>query len=496
MLHLVIWFLFPLLPYQDTWAHISRAFILQDILFGPGEFKSLFAFDFSIRPYMMPDLLLALLLTVLTPSLAGCLWMLLGFMSMPLGILYYANIRGARKIQLQVLALLSLLLGTSWFLLVGYIHFVLSVGMFFLTLGIWEHYLKSRSLSTFVFFLAAVCCCYLTHLAGFFFLCICLGTLTTLRIVERRLSPVQGVASLTPPVCIGLWALYTQNFDGTLNSDWVFRQPGEKLIALATMFFRFNPYVDTLILLVSGAILFGLFRIQRYPIPILLRESVQFREYVLLCSVILLVYTCLPVGLAYLYDIDERALPFLFAFITLAGVELLRRESLDARPILKATTALAGFNIIYLSINFASHNTYLSDYRDAVQSLQPGKTVLPVNTHLHEDRVHSSAHAAGLYSIEKKGLSPYLFTGSKSTLFRYLKRKQEIYAPPERWYLDGNLVNWQKIKRGYDYVLVTKPYDASRIQLANARIVVSNPSVDVFKISQRQSLNRSSASSF
>ena len=73
-------------------------------------------------------------------------------------------------------------------------------------------------------------------------------------------------------------------------------------------------------------------------------------------------------------------------------------------------------------------------------------------------------HVGSFYAADRSGYTPYLFSqqngGGPSAYFHDLST---IYCPDQNWYLKKEAPDWERLVATYDYLIVSKPWSAERI---------------------------------
>jgi hypothetical protein len=140
-------------------------------------------------------------------------------------------------------------------------------------------------------------------------------------------------------------------------------------------------------------------------------------------------------------------------------------------------------NLASLALFLPRQNHEVAQYREALLAIPGGQTILPVNTLRADARTHPLLHADSLYAVDRGGYTPYLFSartgGGPAGYFADLSA---IYRPPQNWYASGALPDWDKIARTYDYVVITKPWSAERIDRSRLDLYYENPVATVFRV--------------
>jgi hypothetical protein len=73
---------------------------------------------------------------------------------------------------------------------------------------------------------------------------------------------------------------------------------------------------------------------------------------------------------------------------------------------------------------------------------------------------------------DRDGIEPYLFSGDQGQPMKYFRYRDHPYGPHNTWYsftaqpTTADTIDWPTLSCTYDYLLVMKPYIASRIMLS------------------------------
>ena len=174
------------LPFQDFPNDLARAHILDDLLFNGGaRFGTEFAAQLTAIPYVLHDLLLTILVHLLGTAAGGAAFTIIIFLSLPVALLVYMRATGiSPRVQLPIF-LLSLLLATDWFFLVGFFAFRLAVAMVIASLAFVEVLRRRWSARVYVGYLAMVVAGFSVHLAAPVFLLVAVGAAAAARLLFR-----------------------------------------------------------------------------------------------------------------------------------------------------------------------------------------------------------------------------------------------------------------------------------------------------------------------
>ena len=492
-LYLIVWWLFPAMPYFDLPNHVTRCYLIGEVL-KQSELGQLFTFDFHFMPYILGDLLLAGILQFTSIEVGGVLWVTLAFISLPIGVWFYLRALESTKHQQAFAFLLSTYLSTSAFFLFGYNNFCISIGLTFIALGCLEIFLVRLERREFISALLALCLlflslfsCYLMHLAGYFFCAIIAAVLLLSRLLSKRLPFFHTVLAGLPFLAIALYHVATQTGHSSTRTElWELRPLLKKFPAFGSAFIRFDYPIDIFLFSIfAGLIVLLLIS----GLKNLSTKETRLRayEHVAILLALLVTYFALPVGSGTLFEIDVRALPF----ISICGMFLALHLGKDGvrkqRFFLYFAIFLSLSNLAYIVYRLKPHNDFLSGYNQALMQIPVKQTVLPISTIPDEGRYGIGVNAGTIYTLLRHGLTPYIFSGNnKGEPFTYFNYRNEPYEPFGFWYI-RNLdkdVQWDEVQKTYDYIVITKPYDRSRIGLTNLKTYFENPQAVVFQVAK------------
>src|SRR6201999_3279854 len=172
-------------------------------------------------------------------------------------------------------------------------------------------------------------------------------------------------------------------------------------------------------------------------------------------------------------------------FFLIAACLVLPQQQQGRAPVaaVALATLLALGNLAYLARHFIAERAWLAQYRAVVAAIPEHGRVLPVYTHGREGSVVPFLHASGYVSMDRAALEPYVFAGDNGNPMKYFRYRHRPYDPPEVWYGDipRDPVDWQQVARDYDFLVVTKPFDAAVFKLAT-RTVADNSTATVLAI--------------
>jgi hypothetical protein len=255
---------------------------------------------------------------------------------------------------------------------------------------------------------------------------------------------------------------------------WLWGTPVLKIEGLQSEFIRYGtPFAKELMLLFALAICWGLWhdlrwnRLMKPPVVESLALAVTF----------LGIYVVLPSRYSQAAYVDVRALLPIFLFVLLARVQLTEETSMRA-PLgelvgLTLVALLSLLNLGYLALHVPRNDVWGTGYRAIVARIPNGATVLPIYTSGREGAVAPRLHMSSYSVMDRAALEPYLFSGDAGHPMKYFRYSQRPYAPLERWYNAESpvTVDWRAIACSYEFLLVDKPYDPTRIGVPTAPVV-------------------------
>jgi len=477
----------PSFPFLDLPNHSARCFIMSELLFsGTSHFSDFYSLRLGFVPYLLGDLVYAMLFKVFDWSLAERLWVTSAYICLPLAVCFYAYARRLKPLRILLLLLLSMYLATNYYFLSGFLHYQIGMAVAFLTLGAWEYFCRSKSLSTIYLSIAGLglLLTYFTHAAAAFFLMVSMGSIIAIRMYHGRISFEKILLSCLPMGALGLFLLIRGGADSGLSNPIVkYRSFGSKILSFWGPIIRFDPGIDFL--------LFALF-LFALTIPLLSsisRGNFKFDKKFLLNSelffvstVCFLFYLILPVGANSVNDIDVRALPFFLLFCALGFAE--KKTALQI-PQIAVALILVTLNFSYLGFEFEKTESQIKLYKEAVLQIPTGHRLLSVGTVPDVGRIQPFVHLATPYAAqvsEHSGNVPYLFTLNIRQPQTYFKTKDTLTAPSPFWYLRGEQIDWKNYSDLYDFLIVTRPFEVNRFTGLRLEAYFENEGASVFRI--------------
>jgi hypothetical protein len=482
-------FLAPLLPLQDLPNHLARAAVMADLIFEHGrEFAQFYTFHFLAASYVAGDLFLAALVEVLGVSRSEGLWAVLVFLSLPLALFTYMRAMRAPRDSTLLLLLLSLYLSTDTFFVLGFLSFRLAVAFVLVALALAESLRREWSALRYAGFIAIIALAYFTHFAAIVFTAAALGISGLLRIQRGASRVVREAYLLLPVGCALVWqmvfAAHYRRPGDIVNDAYYWGTAVNKVIRLPWELFRYNSHHwDALLVLLLAASL-G-FWVKGASIRPALRNP-QVIEPLALSVTFLAMFLILPSVYSEASFVDVRALALTLIFLIIGVLNLPGRPRPPAArgPVLAIASAclLALINLAYLGKHMRAESRFMGQYRAIVASIPEHGRVLPIYTGHKDGTANPYLHLAAFAVIDRGVMIPYLFSGDTGAPMKYFRYVHLPYAPEETWYHSHTAPepDWKQVPGNYQYLLVMKPFDASRIPVATRPIAENAAAVLLF----------------
>jgi hypothetical protein len=454
-------------PVQDFPDHLARAVAMSDLMFhGGARFGDIYQFHLLWIPYLLGDLILTGAVELFGPIGGGAFWTLLVFLSFPLAAIYYLRVRGFEASDRVLMLLLALYLATDWFFLMGFWSFRVSVAMLIATLAMVELLRREWSYALFALYAVVIILDYLMHLSPIIFLVAALGVTGLMRLWLRTTTLRTEIALFVPVIAALAWQFAVANG---------YREPGDpvasayfwgtwssKLHRIGSQFFHYAPRTD---LVLFGTLVVAVLARMGLPRWRDLRSQPLVLEMLALGVTFLAMYFVLPLGYSEAYYVDTRPLPLVSFFFIVACLALPRRNprvrSRREQVALALAVLLAIGNLVYIGKHFLADRAWVEEYRSIAAAVPIHGRVLTVYTRGGEGSFFPFMHAGGFVAMDRAAIEPYVFAGDNGNPMKYFRYKQLPYAPQELWYgeIPRRALDWQKVVRDYDYLLITKPYD-------------------------------------
>ncbi|MBS0419053.1 MAG: hypothetical protein JSR66_15175 [Proteobacteria bacterium] len=473
---------FSPLVIQDYPNHLARGLIMADLIFHHGaEFGSTYRYHFLFTPYVLGDLILAVLVAVAGVSVAGAAWVMVTFLSLPLSLYAYLRARQTSADVTLLMLLISLYLSTDTFFVMGFTEFKLSMAIVFVALALMELLRRRWSLLRYVAFVAVVVASYLAHLAATVFIGAAVGVSAVWGVVLRRARIVRELLLIAPVVAAVAWhelvAIHYREPTDLINQFSVWGTPARKLSHLIWDLLRYNIYQELVLLALLAAFL-GCACRERLP-----RKSSHVLEPLAYAGVFLVLYLALPWAQTEASYIDVRTLTLIPVFLILGILNLPRRATSTGTVVQCLAIALVAANLAVLAFHFRKSGIWLAQYRSIVAKIPEHSAVLPIYTGGHNRNLYTYLHVASFAVMDRHALIPYQFSGNVGSPMKYFRYEHLPYAPTEFWYDEGRDVNvdWRRIHDTYQYALIMKPFSPARIPL-QGHIVAQNDAAELLAL--------------
>jgi len=475
------------LPWGDLPNHITRITILGDLLFSPDSvYHKYYSFEWTFAPYLLWDLVGILTSRVLPVIANGVLWAVVTFLAVVGGGWYLARARLSTPEDRAVLYVVSVVMACGWCFVWGFFAYQISMGLTLLAAGLVYRLGQqtgpgARAAYYGAYVLTAVCC-YLAHLGGFLALCLVAGGIAVARgLLQERRHLLEAALILMPPGLLAIWHVLLGE-SAQAGGEVVTRTVGNKMLALAGPWLRL-PVLGELPLLIgmAGAVLLlgaaavRAFRVLPWKTVV---KNDAFCVFVLLGGM----YVVLPQGVGTAWDVDVRMVPFALYFLVLWLVVCVRAGApgVGVRPAAAVVMAGCAVSLVVLYVTVRPYDREARLYQEALRRIPPYQVVLPVPTRPYIGRMGPLHHQGNLYGAFGRGMAPYLFNREYGTLPFFAFREQ-YHVPGNLWYIRDvptpNVVPDPRI----DYVIVSKPYDESRLAGVGTDVVFENEAAVVFR---------------
>jgi hypothetical protein len=467
---------------QDYPNHLARAVVMADLLFRHGaEFGQSFQFHFLLTPYVSGDLVLAPLVYLTGVKAAAAIWAILTFVSLPAALYAYLRVRRASAEVTLLMLFISLYLSTDTFFLMGFFEFKLSIALTLVALAMVELLRQQWSGARFGIFAALVVLTYLTHLAAIAFIGAAVGVSAVWRAVLGKSRIDRELFLLTPIIFVLVWhvvaAIGYRQPDDIVEQGTEWSTFASKIARLSWDFVRYGRRPD--FVLIATLLAFLMFYAAGRRVwgkeGIAIPQVLEPLGYAVLFVGL---YIVLPFAQTEASYIDVRALALAPFFVVIGLLNLPPSTAPSASRLnapLWLAVAVACINLGYLAFHFQKDRVWVAQYRAIVAGIPAKSTVLPVFTDKRAGNVFKHLHAASFAVIDRDALIPYLFSGNNGNPMKYFRYVHRPYAPNELWYPahGDHEVDWPQVSRQYQYLLISKPFEASRIPI-RTRTVAEN----------------------
>jgi len=448
-------------PFQDLPNHLARGHIIADLLFNNGSlFADKFALDLHITPYLIADLILAALDRLVGIEWTARIWIATAVTALPWSVWFLLGVQGCSHRARLTGSLMAFYLATNWFFVSGFLNYQISLACDVFAYGWFLRAQASGSAKAYVFYVLILTAGYAMHLSSLAFLAAAVGASLGLAVLSGRQSIGRAIVLWLPAlVLLALhFGLASPHSTVTFATDW--GTPVSKIKRLLSPVVRFDARWEIP--------LFGAFLVAALG-PLFaggLRQTLRSNsEPLLLATMFAILYFVLPLEQGGVYDVDNRALPLSLLFLLVAGMRALDTSAASLNwPVALAAT-VAWLNLLYVGLEVLPQNWAMGAYKSVAREAPAASRVLPVNTRPAMGRYEAFPHAGAFVTAETGAMTPYLFSAPANPNIGYFHYLQRLPAPSLFWYTrNDDVVNWEKVRQTYDYLLVTRPYD-NRIPL-------------------------------
>jgi hypothetical protein len=472
-------------PFTDAPNHLARAAIMNSLWFDPhSPFHQTFAVSHVFMPYMLPDLGLILVIRVLGFDLACPVWSTLTMLVLVFAVWFYARQMLSATWAITAALLCSWYVATNYFFILGFFSFQWGIAASLIALGALESWRRNNSTAWIALYFIASFLVYGAHLACFAILAATIGVVGFIRTLRKHQTWIRFAAELLPFALLTVYQLLrVPSHLGAVGEILTHNTVKDKFgHFVEAMFVRQNYVVDRTVLslfwgMIIAAIWFGIHKMV---------SPSRHWELAATCVLAALIYFVLPFGLGGIFYVDERALPFFFIPLLMLSLRVMEDSSPAPNHIallLLACVLLAAANLGSLALFLPRQNHEVAKFREALQTIPPGKIVLPIFTRRRDGSTYPLRHAASFYAVDRNGYVPYLFSqANASGPSGYFEDLAPIYRPPQSWYMSRVEPDWKKVAQTYDYVVITKPWNRARIDRTHLDLTYENPIATVFRV--------------
>jgi hypothetical protein len=507
-------------PFIDAPNHLARAVIMNSLWRDTqSPFHETFSASHVFVPYMLADLGLILLVRTLGIHMAYPAWCTLTVLVLVVGISVYARQVLTTSWAVAAAVLCSWYFATSYYLILGFFAFQWGLASAFLALGALEAWRRNERRSFWWGALYAIAClaCYAMHIAVFAILAGLVGTIGLVRVFRKEQSWGRLILELLPFALLAAYH-FPMVPAGPAVADGTTPIPiaGTLGNLFGPTFLRSGYVLNGLIQILGGGIITGVtwFKLGSFLVAMFIRESyvldgvililfwailggaiwrgrqqIDLRSHwrlVAVCGLAAALYFVLPFWWQAIAYVDQRALPFFFISLFLLALRIFESSKPAPKQIallMIGCALLAVLNLASLAMFLPRQSRAVGRYREALLTIPEGRVVLPIDTRRRDGNTFPLRHAGAFYTADRSGYTPYIFskrTGSGPS--EYFSDLSPIFRPPQRWYRSDAECDWGKVMETYDYVVITKPWRADRIDLGHLDLQYENPVATVFRV--------------
>jgi hypothetical protein len=476
------------LPLQDLPTHLSRAVVMDDLIFHGGtRFGTAYEYHFLVIPYVLGDLMLTGAVELFGLKAASAIWVALVLVSLPAALGFYMRVIGVTPPRQALVLLLALYLSTDWPFVMGFLSFRLGIAMTIATLALVVMLRARWSTAVYLTYVLAVLLDYLMHLSAAVFVTATVGGTAVVRVLTRTTRLRTELLFAAPLAAVLAWNFLVADsyrLPGDLvENPYIWGSVTDKLARMGSDFYRYRWHSETaLILLLLLALV-----LQTSRPGIKQIRNVRLLELLTLAVTFLGLYIALPYAYSDAVYVDVRALPM----VTIFGILTWVSWADQGQPIAPNRFALAtgaalvlvAANLFSIATDLARQDRYVAQYRKMVAALPPHSRVLPIYTCPDYGRIKPYLHVNSFITLDRAGVMPYEFAGDNGNTVRYFRYRHRPYDPHEQWYIATHSLKlkWKNVSRDYDYLLITEPAPPGHLPVP-ATVVASNGAAEVLAI--------------
>ena len=458
----------PLVDYPN---HLARAFILYHLNDPNYQFGRYYAADWGVHPYCFADFLVQVFQHFVGIYAAGRLLLTVCILGLPLSVAFF--LRRANPGN-EYLALWALAVAYNPNFLMGFMSFVLSIALCFVTVGLWLDYMRTGQPKYWAATLVFATVTYLTHLGGFAVagLTIPLYTLVATGIGKRLLT---AVLLFVPGGSFFLYEKLHGWAGRSLDySTWTFNSKWRGMLVPYREYTRFVEGFTILALMTT--VVYFLWRRQHLRIHAI---------WIPVVLAILAIHWMLPGAYGELGLIDYRFCIFAFLF----GLAVPSFAGPRTIPIALATTVFL-LHAYQAESYFASEQKHLSSVAKGFQYIPPNALVLAYTAQSHAawERC-DDMHFWGYGVIERGWITPSVF---HQRGVQPLQLRVPMYSDDDQY--GGGLIEQKYaldlIGQSYDYLWAANISYLDPLLDKIADPILSQGSLKIFQVKAVRKLTR------
>jgi hypothetical protein len=470
-------------PFEDSPNHLTRWVLMAQAWMGhPAPYVKLRPIP---SPYLGLDLLGAAMATFLSPTTTLRVMSVLVVASIPVG--FYLLLRAVGR-ENTGWALVGVLIGFGFFTHVGFMNYVIGLGIALAWLAAWWPQRAQLTPKRFAMLSVGIIIAYLFHLSSPLIILVVIWVDMLLHWHDPRWKGVLLITAVLGAFIVFQFGMTPAHPAGAGEGVTYLGTPWSKLRNIFTPFYVYG-YAQALVAIATYALAFILF-LKTNPKPR------WFSTWGWSIAAFFALYFIFPANLPGAGYLDMRWLlpAFLLPFV-LAGGEGRRVSTGIVTTLLVASI----INSLILARSVRTIDHELDDYAAALDKLPAGKAIFPIvaDENRWGPRVLPYRHFAFWYQIERGGRVPSLFNyggdGNKApslSFMPYFEETKHLYPPPPGW--NGGLaqqreaLDWPTILEEYDYVIVAGPDPRVRQEVsAHTREAYSVGEISVFAVPGR-----------